>query len=159
MVKSDNPSKSSILSACPPSPQATSPSIGESPDSLNLISQASSRAGKHVHPRGCSDVCCTVRYSSRSVSAAEDSRKAFSEFSFSSEKKESKKEISPGPRTSIVSRIIAGKLSSNRVVPLQLSATPSPSAPEERTHSMSWDNQVAAEQSRRVTSGNQLKKY
>jgi len=85
MVKSNNQNKSYTTNACPPGPQATSTSVGESPDLLNLISRASSRAGKHVHPKGRSCARHTVRCSSRSVSAAEDSRKASPEPSSSSE--------------------------------------------------------------------------
>ena len=92
-------------------PLATSTSVGESPDSLNLISRASSRAGKRVHPRGRSRARRTVRRSFRSVSAAEDSRKASPEPSSSSE------EVSPSPRTPTASRIIIGKLS-HRIAPL-----------------------------------------
>ena len=83
-----------------PGTQATPTSVGESPDSLNLISHASSRASKCVYPRGCSCAHRTVRRSFRSVSAAEDSRKASPELSSSSEEEKSKeKEVSPGPRT------------------------------------------------------------
>ena len=145
MVKPQN--KSYATNARPPGPQAISTSVGESPDSLNLIFRASSRADKRVHPRGRSRARCTVRRSSRSVSAAEDSRKASPEPSSSSEE-----EVSPGPRTPTASRIITGKLS-HRIAPLQLPAAPSPSAPEGRTHSMSWDDQVSAEESRGLASG------
>ena len=134
-------------------PLATSTSVGESPDSLNLISRASSRAGKRVHPRGHSRARRTVRRSSRSVSAAEDSRKASPKPSSSSEEEESKEEeISPGPRTPTASRIIIGKLS-HRIASLQLPAAPSPSAPEGRTHSISWDDQISAEESKGLASG------
>ena len=47
---------------------------------------------------------------------------------------------------------LLGKLS-HRIAPLQLPAAPSPSAPEERTHSMSWDDQVSAKESRGLASG------
>ena len=142
MVKSNIQNKSFATNACPPGPQATPTSVGESPDSLNLISRASSRAGKRVYPRGRSRARRTVRRSSRSVSAAEDSRKASPEPSSSSEEEESEEEeVSPGPRTSTASRIITGKLS-HRIAPLQLPAAPSLSAPEGRTHSMSWDDQI-----------------
>ena len=98
MVKPNIQNKSSATNAHPPGPQATSTSVGESPDSLNLISCASSRAGKRVHPRGRSRARRTVRRSSRSVSAAEDSRKASPEPSSSSEEEESEEEeVSPGP--------------------------------------------------------------
>ena len=88
-----------------------------------------------------------------SISAAKDSRKASPEPSSSSEEEESEeKEVSPGPRTPTTSRIITGKLS-HRITPLQFSAAPSPSAPEGRTHSMSWDDQISAEESRGLASG------
>ena len=143
MVKSNIQNKSYAINARPPGPQATPTSVGESPDLLNLISCASSRAGKRVHPRGRSRARCTVRHSSRSVSAAEDSRKASPEPSSSSEEEESEEEeVSPGPRTPTASRIITGKLF-HRIAPFQLPAAPSPSAPEGRTHSMSWNDQVS----------------
>ena len=153
MVKSNIQNKFSATNARPPGPQATSTSVGESPDSLNLISHTSSRASKCVHPRGHSRACRTVRRSSRSVLAAEDSRKASPEPSSSSEEKESEEEeISPGPRTPTASRIITGKLS-HRIAPLQLPAALSPSALEGRTHFMSWDDQVSTEESRGLASG------
>jgi len=153
MVKTNIQNKLSATNARPPGPQATSTSVGESPDSLNIISHASSRAGKHVHPRGRSRARRTVRHSSRSVSAAEDSKKASPEpFSSSEEEESEEEEVSPGPRTPTASRIITDKLS-HRIAPLQLPAAPSPSAPEERTHSMSWDDQVSAEESRELVSG------
>ena len=133
-------------------PLATPTSVGESSDSLNLISRTSSRASKRIHPRGRSCARYTVRHFFRSVSAAEDSRKASPEPFSSSEEEESKEEeVSPGPRTPTASRIITGKLS-YRIASLQLSAAPSLSAPEERTHSMSWDDQVSTEESRGLAS-------
>ena len=120
IVKLNIQNKLSATNAHPPSFQATSTSVGESLDSLNLISCASSRAGKCVHPRGYSYAHCTIRCSSRSISAAEDSRKASSKPSSFSEEAESKEEkVSPGPRTPITSRIITGKLS-HRIAPLPL---------------------------------------
>ena len=111
MVKSNIQNKSSATNARPPGPQATPTSVGESPDSLNLISCASSRAGKRVHPRGHSRAHRTVRRSSRSVLAAEVSRNVSPELSSSSEEEKSEEEeISPGPRTPTTSRIIIGKL-------------------------------------------------
>ena len=137
MVKSNIQNKSSATNARPPGPQATPTSVGESPDSLNLISCASSRAGKRVHPRGHSRAHRTVRRSSRSVLAAEVSRNVSPELSSSSEEEKSEEEeISPGPRTPTASKIIIGKLS-HRIAPLQLPAAPSPFALEGRTHSMS----------------------
>ena len=125
MVKSNIQYKSSATNAHPPGPQATPTSVGESPDSLNLISHASSRAGKRVHPRGRSCARRTVRRSSRSVSAAEVSRNASPELSSSSEEEKSEEEeVSSGPRTPTASRIITGKLS-HRIASLQLPAAPS----------------------------------
>ena len=152
MVKSNIQNKSSATNAHPPGPQATPTSVGKSPDSLNLISCASSRAGKHVHPRGRSHARRTVRHSFRSVLAAEVSRNVSPKLSSSSEEKESEEEeVSPGPRTPTVSRIITGKLS-HRIAPLQLLVALSSSAPEGRIHSMSWDDQVSAEESRSLAS-------
>ena len=48
MVKPNIQNKSSATNAHPPGPQAISTSVGESPDSLNLISRASSRAASGV---------------------------------------------------------------------------------------------------------------
>ena len=68
------------------------------------------------------------------------------------EEESEEEEVSPGPRTPTVSRIIISKLS-HRIAPLQLSAAPSPSAPEGRTHFMSWDDQISAEESRGLAFG------
>ena len=153
MVKSNNQNKLYATNVCPPGPQATATSVGESPDSLNLISHTSSRASKHVYPREYSCAHRTVRYSSRSVSAAEVSRNASPELSSSSKEEESKEEeVSPSSRTPTTSRIIIGKLS-HRIAPLQLPAAPSSSAPEGRTHSMNWDDQVSVEESKGLASG------
>ena len=118
MVKSNIQNKSSATNARPPGPQATPTSIGESLDSLNLISCASSRAGKHIYPRECSCAYHTVRRSSRSVSAAEISRNTSPELFSSSEEKESEEEeVSPSLRIPTASRIITGKLS-HKITPL-----------------------------------------
>jgi len=152
MVKSNIQNKSYTTNARSPGPQAISTSVGESPDSLNLISRTSSRAGKHIYPRGCSRACRTIRHFFKSVSAAKVSRNASPKPSSFSEKKESEKEVSPSPRTPTVSRIIIGKLF-HRIVPFQLLTALSLSAPEGKTHSMSWDDQVSAEESRGLASG------
>jgi len=118
IVKSNIQNKLSATNAHLLGPQATSTSVGESLDSLNLISWASSRAGKCVHPKGHSHAYRTIRRSSRSVSAAEDSKKVSSEPSSSSEEEESEEEeVSPGPRTPTASRIITDKFS-YRIAPL-----------------------------------------
>ena len=120
MVKLNIQNKSDATNAHPPGPQTTPTSVGESPDLLNLISRASSRASKYIHPRGHSCAYRTIRRSSRCVSAAEDSRKASPEPSSSSEEEESEEEeVSPSPRTPTASRIIIDKLS-HRIAPLPL---------------------------------------
>jgi len=96
---------------------------------------------------------CTIRHSSRSVSTAKNSRKASPEPSSTSKEEESdEKEVSSGPRMPTVSRVTIDKLF-YRVASLQLSTAPSLSAPEGRTHSMSWNDQVVSEESRDIASG------
>jgi len=74
---------------------------------------------------------------------------------FFSEKKESgEEEAGLEPKMPTTSRVIAGKLS-HRIAPLQLltaPATPPLPTPKERTAPMSWDDQVAAEESRNSAS-------
>jgi len=94
MVKLNIQNKSYATNARPPGSQATPTSVGESSDSLNLISRTSSRASKCVHPRGRSRAHCTVRRSFRSVSATENSRKVSPEPSSSSEEESKEKEVS-----------------------------------------------------------------
>ena len=151
MVKSNIPNKSFAFRAYPPDPQAIPPSVGESPDSLNLFSHSSSRAGKRIHRRGRSRERRIVRRSSGSVSAAEDSRKT-SPDPFSSSSSEESDEDS-GPKTPTASRTTKGKLSSYRIASLQFPAAPSFFAPQGSTQAMSWDDQVAAEESRGLASG------
>ena len=91
----------------------------------------------NIHPRGHLCAHHTVGYFSRSVSAAEDSRKASSEPSSTSKEKSNKEKVSSSPRTPTALRITTGKLSSHRVSPLQLSAALSLSTPKRKTHSMS----------------------
>ena len=151
MVKSNIPNKSFTFRAYSPDPQAILPSGGESPDSLNLFSRSSSRAGKCVYYRGHSHEHRIVRRFSGSVSAAEDSRKTSSEpFSFSSSEESDEDN---GPKTPTASRTTKGKLSSHRIASLQFPAAPSFFAPQESTQAMSWDDQVAAEESRGLASG------
>jgi len=152
MVKSNNQNKLYATNAHPPGFQTTSTSVSESPDSLNLISCTSFRAGKCIHPRGCSCARHTIRHFSRSVSAAKVSRNVSPKLSSSEKEESEEEEVSPGPRTPTASRIITGKLS-HRIAPLQPPAAPSFSAPEERIHSMSWDDQIFAKESKGLTSG------
>ena len=151
MVKSNIPNKPFAFRAYSPDPQAIPPSVSESPDSLNLFSHSSSRASKHVHHRGCLRKCCIIRRSSGSISAAEDSRKTSPEPFSSSSSKESDEDN--GPKTPTASRTTKGKLSSYKITSLQFPATPSFFAPQGSTQAMSWDDQVAAEESRGLVSG------
>jgi len=151
MVKLNIPNKPFAFRAYPPDPQAISPSIGEFLDSLNLFSHSSSRAGKYIYPRGYLHGCCIIRCFSRSVSVAEDSRKTTSEsFSFSSSEKSDENNSS---KTPTASRTTKGKLSSHRISSLQFPAAPSFFAPQESTQAMSWNDQVAAEESRDLAFG------
>ena len=118
MVKPNIQNKLSATNTHPPGPQAIPPSTGEPLDILNVISLTSSRAGKWIYPREHSHTHYTVRYSFRSVSAAENSKKVSLELSFTSEKKKSnKEEVSSSSRMFIVSKVTIDKLS-HRVVPL-----------------------------------------
>ena len=150
MVKSNIPNKSFAFRAYPPDPQAIPPSVGESPDSLNLFFHSNSKAGKYVHSKGYLCGCCIIRCFSGSVSATDDLRKASPELFSSSSSKESDEDNSS--KTSTASRTTKGKLSSHRIS-LQFPAAPSFFAPQGSTQAMSWDDQVAAEESRGLASG------
>ena len=94
--------------------QNSSQLIDGSPDSLNILSRASSIAGKQVYPRGRFQTCCIARHSSRNPS---------SEALFSSFLDESKEEsLGSNPKTPTAPRVVIGKLS-KRVPPLKLSTT------------------------------------
>ena len=122
MVKPNTQNKLSAANTHPIGPQAISSSTGEFPDLLNVISHTSSRAGKCIYPRGYLYTYHTVRYSFKSISAVENSKKVFPELSSTSEKKKSnKEEVSSSPRIFIVLKVTIDKLS-HRVVPLQLSS-------------------------------------
>ena len=92
--------------------QNSSQLIDGSPDSLNILSRASSIAGKQVHPRGRFQTCCIARHSSRNPSS-----EALSS-SFSDESKE--ESLGSNPKTPTAPRVVIGKLS-KRVPPLKLS--------------------------------------
>ena len=94
---------------------------------------------------------CIVRHSSESVSAAEDSKKTSPEPFSSSSSEESDEDNSP--KTPTASRTTKGKLSSHKIASLQFPAASSFFAPQGSTQAMSWDDQVAAEESRGLASG------
>jgi len=117
-----------------------------------MIFHASSRAGKHVYPREHSYVHYTVKCSSRSVSAAENSRKVSPEPSFTSEEEKSgEKEASSSSGMPTASRVTTDKLS-HKVASLQFTVVLSSSTPEGRTYSISWNDQVVFEKSRDTAS-------
>jgi len=132
--------------------QVISSSTSESSDSLNVIFCISSRTSKYIYPRGCLCACHTVRHFSKSVSAAENSKKTSSKLFSTSEKEESNKEkVSSSSRTFTVSKVTIGKLF-HRVVSLQLFVASFSFTSEGRTHFMSWNNQVVSEKSRDIIS-------
>ena len=69
MVNPKIPKNSNKNPTLPPGLQDSSQHAGESPDSLNLLSRTSSRAGKRGHSRGRPQTRRIARRSSRGVSA------------------------------------------------------------------------------------------
>ena len=111
MVKLNIQNKLFTANAYSSGPQAIFSSISEFLDLLNMISYASSRAGKHVHYRGYLHTCYTIRCSSKSIFATKDSRKASPELSSTSEEEKSnEKEVSSSSRISIILKITINKL-------------------------------------------------
>ena len=113
MINSKNLNKLIVNPTLSPGLQDSSNGMGESPDSLNILSRASSRAGKQVHTRGRSQAHCIARHFSRSVSASSASRNPSLEALSSSSLGESEEEsVGSNPKTLTASRIIISKLSS-----------------------------------------------
>ena len=138
MVNPKIPENSNKNSTLLPGLQDSSQHVGESPDSLNLLSRASSRAGKQVHSRGRPQTCHIARYSFRSVSASSASRNPSSEALSSSSSGESEKEsMDSNLRMPTAPRMTTDKLSSKRLRSLKLpTAFPTP---EGKASTMSWD--------------------
>ena len=112
MVNSKNPNKLIKNPTLPPGSQDSSKDIGESPDSLNVLSRTSSRAGKRVHLRGRPQTRRIARCSFRSVSASSASRNPSPEALSSSSSGESGEEsMGSDPRTPTAPRVTTGKLS------------------------------------------------
>ena len=102
MVNSKNPNKLIKNPTLPPGIQDSSQCVGESPDSLNLLSRTSSRAGKRVHSRERPQTRRIARRSSRGVSASSASRNPSPEALSSSSSGESEEEsVGSDPKTSI----------------------------------------------------------
>ena len=150
MVNSKNPNKLIKNPTLPPGIQDSSKGIGESPDSLNLLSRTSSRAGKRVHSRGRPQTRRIARRSSKSVSASSASRNPSPEALSSSSSGESEEEsVGSDPKTPTAPRVTTGKLSFKKLPPLKLPAA----SPEGKASTMSWDDQVAAEEGSSLVSG------
>ena len=137
-----------------PGLQDSSQHVGESPDSLNLFSRTSSRAGKRVHSRGRPQTHRIARRSSRSVSASSASRNPSPEALSSSSSGESEEEsMGSDPRTPTAPRVTTDNLSSKRLPSLKLPAAFSALIPEGKASIMSWDDQVSAEEGRNLVFG------
>ena len=107
----------------PPSLQDSLQHVGESPDSLNLLSRTSSRACKQVYSKGRPQTHCIAKHSSRSVSASSASRNPSPEALSSSSSGESEEEsVGSDPKTPTASRVTTSKLSSKRLPSLKLLA-------------------------------------
>ena len=138
----------------PPGLQDSSKHVGESPDSLNLISGTSSRAGKRVHSKGRPQTRHIARHSSRSVSASSASRnpspEALSSFSSGESEEES---VGSDPKTPTTPRVTIGKLSFKILPSLKLPAAFPALIPKGKASTMSWDDQVSAEEDRDLVFG------
>ena len=154
MVNPKIPKNSNKNSTLPPGLQDSSKHVGESLDSLNLLSRTSSKAGKRVYSRGRPQTHRIARCSSRSVSASSASRNSSPEALSSSSSGESEeKSVGSDPKTPTVSRVTTGKLSFKRLPSLKiLAAFPAP-IPEGKAFTMSWDDQVSAEEGRDLVFG------
>ena len=142
MVNSKNTNKLIKNPILPPGLQDSSKCVGESPDSLNLLFRTSFRAGKWVYSKRRSQTCHITRRFSRSVSASFVLKNPFPEtLSLSSSGESEEKSMGSDLKTPTVRRVITGKLSSKKLPPLKLPAT----FPEEKVSTMSWDDQVVAE--------------
>ena len=146
-----NSNKNSTL---PPGLQDNSQYVGESLNSLNLISRTSSRAGKRVHSRGRPQTHCIARCSSRSVSASSASRNSSPKALSSSSSGESKeKSMGFNPKMPTAPRVTIDKLSSKRLPSLKLPTAFPTLVPEGKASTMSWDDQVSAEEGRDLVFG------
>ena len=123
MVNLKNPNKLIKNPTLPSGIQDSSQCVDESPDSLNLLSRTSSRAGKRVHSRRRPQTRHIARRSSRSVSASSASRNPSPEALSSSSSGESEEEsVGSDPKMPTAPRVITGKLFFKKLPPLKLPA-------------------------------------
>ena len=154
MVNLKIPKNSNKNPTLPSGLQDISQHVGESPDSLNLISRTSSRAGKRVHSKERPQTRHIARHSSRGVSASSASGNPSPEALSSSSSGESEEEsVGSDPKTPTALRVTTGKLSFKRLPSLKLPAAfPAPIS-EGKASTMSWDDQVSAEEGRDLVFG------
>ena len=154
MVNSKIPKVSIKNPTLPPGLQDSSQHVVESPDSLNLLFRTSSRASKQVHSRGRPQTHCIVRCSSKSVSASSASRNSSPKaLSSSSSGKSEEKSVGSDLRIPTISRVTTNKLSFKRLPSLQLLAAFPSLFPEGKASTLSWDDQVSAEEGRDLVFG------
>ena len=154
MVNLKIPKNSNKNPTLPSGLQDISQHVGESPDSLNLISRTSSRAGKQVHSKERPQTRHIARHSSRGVSASSASGNPSPEALSSSSSGESEEEsVGSDPKTPTALRVTTGKLSFKKLPSLKLPAAfPAPIS-EGKASTMSWDDQVSAEEGRDLVFG------
>ena len=150
MVNPKIPKNSNKNSTLPPGLQDSSQYVGESLDSLNPISRTSSRAGKQVYFRRRLQTRHIARRSSRSVSASSASKNPSPEaLSLSSSGESEEKSVGSDPKTPTAPRATTGKLFFKKLPPLKLPAV----FPKGKASTISWDDQVAAEEGNNMVSG------
>jgi len=141
MVNPKIPKNSNKNPTLPPGLQNSSQHVGESLDSLNLISRTSSRAGKQVHSRGRPQTRRIARCSFRSVSASSALRnlspEALSSFSSGESEKES---MGSDSRMPTVPRVTTDKLSSKKLSSLKLPAAFPALIPKGKASTMGWND-------------------
>jgi len=150
MVNPKIPKNSNKNPTLPPGLQDSSQYVGESLDSLNPISRASSRAGKQVYFRRRPQTRHIARRSSRSVSASSASKNPSPEaLSLSSSGESEEESVGSDPKTPTAPRATTGKLFFKKLPPLKLPAV----FPKGKASTISWDDQVAAEEGNNMVSG------
>jgi len=113
--------------------------------------------GKQVYSRGQPQTRCIARHSFRSVSASSASRNPSPKALSSSSSGESEEEsVGFDPKTPTTLRVTTGKFSSKRLPSLKLSAAFPTLIPEGKVFTMSWDNQMSAEEGRDLVFGPEI---
>ena len=145
------PKNSNKNPTLPPGLQDSSQHVGKFSESLNIISRNSSRAGKQVYSKRWSQTHYITRCSFRGVSTSSVSRNPSSEALSSSSLGECEEEsVGSNPKTPTTPKVTTDKLSSKRLPFLKLPATFLALIPEGKASTMSWDDQVSAEEGRNL---------